>query len=396
MTLLLPLLATALLHAAPGDTLFVQASSLNLRTKPKASANIRVQVPIGSSCVVVSVTPDGWAELKCPQGKGFGKAELLGPQAPDHSQLLAQGKEPGRPLPEALNLLQRAVTLKPQDPATQQAFRELFWRAEFDRLVRARTTDKTLKKESALPEGCGDTSACVKAALAPEAGLKATWEELRVQGTDIVHGQLFADGLFYLRSGSVDSGKRTLTVQLESLMVPSKEVLQGLGITGAADACEPQAPSQYSESLCGYEYEQNCGPDNCWDPYQSCKEASATRCQECKLTCKPACGECRMKCGTRNRQECVAGCIATARACEAECQEPVEAAYASCDSEYQSCSQEDEREWNSTCKGPCDRVYACVERCEKKSKEPNTWKCVDQCDNSLPQQCGERCLFRYQ
>ena len=395
MTPLLPLLATVLLHAAPGETLFVQASGLNLRAGPKASATILRQVPIGSACVVVALAPEDWAELKCPLGHGFGKLELLGPKAPDHAQLLAQGKEPGRPLPDALNLLQRAVTLKPDDTATREAFRELFWKAEFDRLVRARPTGKMLKKEFVLPEGCGATDACVKAALAPEPGSKPAWEELHVQGSDIVHGQLFADGLLYLRSGAVDSGKRTLTVQLESVMVPSEAVLRGLGATGIRNACEAQAP-QYSDSLCGYEYDQNCSPDDCWESYQSCREASATVCQDCKLTCRTPCSDCRTKCGTHNRQECVASCITAARDCEVKCQQPIEAGYAACKPKYESCSREAEREWNRTCKAPCEGVYSCVGRCQRKSKKPDTWKCVEQCDDQLPKQCSERCLNKYQ
>jgi hypothetical protein len=393
---LLPLLATALLHVAPGETLFVQASGLNLRAKAKATAPIRAQVPIGSSCSVVSVTADGWAELKCPQGKGFGKLELLGPQAPDHSRLFAQGKEPDRPLPDALNLMQRAVTLKPDDVPTQQAFRELFWKAEFDRLVRARTTaKKLLSEESSFPAECGDPSACVKAALTPDTEVKVAWEELRVQGADVVLGQLFEDGLFQLRSGIVDSDKRIVTVQLQSLMVPSEAVRKALGAAKVQDLCEPQLP-EGSGSLCGYEYEQSCAPDDCWTPYQSCKGDAATRCEECKLACKNTCNDCRLRCDSNNRQDCVKDCISGSGECEAKCQAPIESTYASCDAEYKSCTLEAENEWERTCMRPCERVTSCVQRCQNKAPQTGTWACVDQCDDKLPESCRTRCLFGFQ
>lgn len=391
---LLPLLATTLLHAAPGETLFVQASALNLRSEPKASATLRDQVPIGWACTVVSLHQEGWAELSCPRGKGFGKLELLGPQPPVHAQLLAQGKQPERPLPDALNLLQRAVTLRPDDPPTQMAFRELFWKAELDRLVRARATNRILKKESSLPKGCGYVSTCMVAALAPKPGAMVVWSDLYFRGTDVVFGQLFADGLFHLRSGFIDLGKRTLTVQLESFMVPSEAVLRGLGVTGVKDACEPQPPEE-DGALCGNDYEQSCAPDGCWDPYASCKEVSVTRCQECKFTCENSCADCRMKCGTDNRQECVASCVEATRRCEAKCQKPVKAERASCQARYEACSQEAEREWNRTCKAPCDHVHSCVDRCTKENPAADRATCLEQCDDQLPETCSENCLYGF-
>jgi hypothetical protein len=392
---LLPLLAIAVLQAVPGDTLFVQSSGMNLRAKPKATATIRMMVPIGSACSVLSTTPDGWAELKCPQAKGFGKLDLLGPQAPDHAQLLAQGKEAGRPLPDALNLLQRAVTLKPDDAPTQEAFREFFWKAEFDRLARMRVKNDVLKKEGLFPAACGeDTANCVKGALAPEGGMKVAWEEVRVQGSDVVLAQLFADGLFQLRSGAIDAGKRTVLVQLESVMVPTAAVVKALGAGEVEDACQPAINGEGAGSFCGYAYDQNCAPDDCWSPMESCKEAAASRCQDCKLSCKSTCGDCRLKCGTRNRQACVTSCIEATRSCEETCQAPIESENASCDAEYQSCSAAAEREWNRTCKGPCDRVHACVDRCQKKGTP--TWTCVERCDDKLPESCSHQCLFGFQ
>jgi hypothetical protein len=395
--LLLTLLTTAVLQAAPGDSLFVQASSLNLRAKPKASATIRAQVPIGSACSVVSLAKDGWGELRCAQGTGFGKLDLLGPSPPDHAQLLAQGQEPGRPLSEAMNLLQRAVTLKPSDAPTQEAFRELFWKAEFDRLVRARAANDTLKpprEPSSFPDACGDdTAACVKAALKPESDSELAWQEARVQGTDAVLAQLFADGLFHLRSGALDADQRTVTVQLESLMVPSTVVLNALGARDVQDACQPQSRG-YDNSMCGFAYDQSCAPDDCFAPRESCLEQVATGCQECKNACGSTCGDCRMKCGGPNRKECVARCIETTKACEQECQEPADTGYASCEAEYKTCSEESEREWNRTCKASCDRAEACIARCQKKGT--SLYTCLDRCDDRLPDSCRHRCLSGYQ
>ncbi|AKJ08045.1 hypothetical protein ATI61_107482 [Archangium gephyra] len=387
--LLLPLLVTAVLQASPGDALFVHASSLNLRAKPKASASIRLQVPIGSPCSVVAVAKDGWAELECLEVKGFGKLELLGASPPDHAQLLAQGREPGRPLADALNLLQRAVTLKPEDEPTQQAFRELYWKAELERLVKARAAKDTLKepRESPFSEACGDPEACVKAALQSE----SVWQDVRVRGTDAVLVQLYADGLFHLRSGAIDTDKRTVTVQLESLTVPSAAVLRALGARDVQDACQPQG-----EQMCGFAYDQSCAPDNCWEPYQSCQEGAATACQECKSTCNSPCNSCRMKCGGTNRKECVARCIEAARECEAECQAPADSGYKSCEAEYKTCSAEAAREWQRTCERPCNRTKACVDNCQKKNPGMNQWACIDRCDDRLPESCSHECLFGYQ
>jgi hypothetical protein len=391
---LLPLLATTLLHVAPGEALHVQASALNLRSEPKASATLRDQVPIGSTCTVISLRQEGWAELSCPRGTGFGKLELLGPDYPNHAQLLAQGKEPGRPLPDALNLLQRAVTLRPDDPPTQMAFRELFWKAEFDRLVRTRATNKILKKESRFSKGCDDLISCAVAAFEPKPGSTVVWLDLYFRGTDFAFGQIFADGLFHLRSGFIDLRKRTLTVQLESFMVPSEAVLRGLGVTGVKDACAPQPPAE-NEAVCGDDYEQSCAPDDCWDPYASCKQAPVTRCQECKFTCKNSCTDCRMKCGTDNRQECVASCMEATRQCEATCQKPVKAEHASCQARYEACSQEAVREWNRTCEAPCGHVFSCVDRCQQENPAADRSTCLEQCDNQLPETCRESCLFNF-
>lgn len=389
--LLFPLLVTAVLQVSPGDSLFVHASALNLRARPKASASIRLQVPIGSPCSVVALARDGWAELECLRVKGFGKLDLLGPNAPDPAQLLAQGSEPGRPTADALNLLQRAVTLKPDDAPSQQAFRELFWKAEFERLEKARAAKDTLKepRESLFPEACGDPEACVKAALHPES--EAAWQEFRVKGSDVVLVQLFTDGLLHLRSGAIDTDKGSVTVQLESLTVPGTAVLRALGARDVQDAC--QSPGS---EMCGFAYDQNCAPDDCWDPYQSCQESAARTCQECKNTCSGPCGSCRMKCGTANRKECVARCIEAARECETTCQSPADDAYKSCEAEYKTCAAEARREWQRTCERPCNRTKSCVERCQKNNPGTNPWTCVDRCDDRLPDACRGECLFGYQ
>lgn len=395
--MLLSLLATSVLLASPGDALFVHASALNLRARPKATASIQAVVPIGSACTVVAEAKDGWAELRCAQGRGFGKLDLLGPQPPDHSQLLAQGKEPERPLADALNLLQRAVTLKPDDTATREAFRDLFWRAEFDRLVRSRARKDTLAKETALPEGCEGTAACAKAALAPAPDVKVVWEELREQGPDVVSAQLFEDGLFLLRSGVVDAGKKRVTVQLESVMVPATPVLHALGVKDIQDACAPKEMGYDGGPDCGYYPDQSCGPDDCFSPMESCKEEAAVECSGCKRSCTSTCGDCRMKCGSsRNRQACVARCLEETRACEERCQAPATEAYASCDAEYATCSAAAKREWERTCEAPCNRVHACVESCQKRNPNPGLTECIDRCDNKLPESCHHQCLFGYQ
>ncbi|MCP3138153.1 SH3 domain-containing protein [Pyxidicoccus xibeiensis] len=393
MLKLLPLLAAVVFQAASGDTLFVQASALNLRSKPRASAAIRTQVPIGTACSVVSLAKDGWAELTCLQTTGFTKLELLGPTAPDHAQLLAQGTEAGRPTADALNLLQRAVTLKPTDGPTRDAFRELFWKAEFERLGRARAAKDTLKTAApwSFPEGCADTVACVTGMVAPDAG--PVWQEARTQGSDVVLVQLFADGLLFLRSGAVDAGARTVTMQLESLMVPGAAVVEALGAKDFQDACQPV--DTFGSGSCGVEYAQSCSPSDCWEPYQDCRVESGKACHECKLACKGTCGDCRMKCGSRgNRKECVASCIQATRDCEAECQAPVDAEDSACERQYDRCSEESNREWARTCEAPCDRAVACVKSCMDRGT--NMYECLDRCDNRLPDSCHHKCLSGYQ
>ncbi len=388
-------------HAA--ETLFVHASALNLRVKPSATSKARAQVPIGMACDVITRLKDGWAELKCPQGRGFAKLELLGSKAPEHGVYFKDGTNAARPLSERINLLQRALALKPDDSATQSAFRETFWDAEFDRLSRARTAKDTLKNPVLFkqPNNCGDVMApCVRAAL--EQGLESAWADVQVRGLDVVHAMLYPDGLFRVRSGGLGLNAFDVTVELESLTVPSPPTLKALGANKPVDVCVPKAQQEGDGPgvMCGYEYDQNCSPDRCWETLQGCREESAVGCQACKLDCSGGCAGCRMKCVSGDRKACVQKCVAQLDACANTCQDQYTSGESSCQQSYKPCAAKQQAYWDQNCKAGCDAIHACVD--EKTAGGGNSdydatvGVCVKKLGKKLPDDCREDCLFQFQ
>lgn len=331
MHALLMVVANIVLRTAPGDVVYVQASALNLRARPTTSSLIRVRVPIGSECLVVSMVEEDWAELQCLGSRGFGKSDLIGPQKPKVEGLLERSQEAGLSIVESLNLLQRAVTVEPSNLSAQQAFQSIFWRAEFDRLEKARSANDTLKTAQPVPwpTGCVNAQECARAVLHSDGN--GAWEEFRFRGKDVVHARVFSDGLLQLRSGRVDEGPRTVTVELESLTVPSEEVVAALGAplhVPSSNACHDTEPPYKHTLACGYGYTQNLGVE---DGFAACARAATDTCDECSSACESACGGCRLKCGIQGRNECVEICVANTRTCVAQCSRKRAAVYASCD-----------------------------------------------------------------
>lgn len=403
----IPVVVTTLLVVVAGqaraaETLFVHASALNLRVKPSASAKARAQVPIGMACDVLARAKDGWAELRCPQGKGFAKLDLLGPKAPEHAVYFKDGTDKARPLSERVNLLQRALALKPADAATRAAFQEVFWAAEFDRLDRARAAKDTLKSPVSLNSagGCADVDKCARSALGD--GVEAAWMDQRVRGHDVIHAVLFADGLLRVRSGEVNGDSSAVLVQLESLSVPPPAVLEALGASNPVDVCIPKGPSEGDGPgvLCGWEYDQNCSPDRCWGPFQDCKEQAAVTCQACKLECGGGCASCRLKCVGGNRSACVARCVEEMASCAASCQQANESGAGECDTDYGSCSAKAQAYWDKNCKKQCDAISACVDKRRASTGgydyDKTVGHCVDKLGPKLPEDCRDECYNRFQ
>lgn len=400
------LLAGALLllgHAAraadapPVRTLFVHASALNLRVKPAASARARAQVPIGTACDVLAEKPGGWAELKCPGGRGFARLDLLAEKAPEHAVYLGLGTDAARPASERINPLQRALALKPGDEPTRTAFRDTFYAAEFERLARARTARDTLKEPPVhdwIPECAESDLPCqLRGALLED----SAWHDVRQQGADVVLAMVFTDGLMRVLSLHRRAEPPALMVDLVAESVPSAEVIAALGGSIPGDQCQPQVPADSNPegpgALCGHEFEQNCSPDECWDENQSCKESGAVECHECKLECGAGCTSCRQKCSGKSRADCTAACIQRMQTCANKCQGFVESSNTRCQRIYSSCADKAAARWEKVCARPCDKVHKCA---GKRGGDPQSHASDCAREVNLPDECNERCMFGFQ
>lgn len=153
----------ALLSAAP-ESVFVIGSTVRVRAAADAKAAVVVEVPIGTACSkLAEPQPDGWVQVQCGEAKGFTRAELVSATAPDLGKLVDGSRDPQRSASDRYTSLQRAVALADQqDTMTGQnrkllmdAWRPLFFAAEYEHLKAARAAKKTSKPRAITGPPCG-------------------------------------------------------------------------------------------------------------------------------------------------------------------------------------------------------------------------------------------------
>jgi hypothetical protein len=131
--LLGPLLAVA---AVPDATLYVTASSANLRAAPDADAGIVARVRIATSCVRKSPPSGGFEAVTCQldgdggTAEGYLKSELVTPTRPVLATLLAAATDQTSPAATRLVAAERAVMLDVTSAQSREAFRQAFFSAE--------------------------------------------------------------------------------------------------------------------------------------------------------------------------------------------------------------------------------------------------------------------------
>src|SRR5262245_52252129 len=97
---------------AAGETVYTQASSLNLRAEPNAKAKLVAEIRIGTGCTVAETTGD-WVKLKCPTATGYAKAEMVDKQPPNYDQLRKVSRDGSKPMKDRVNAAQRLLALSP-------------------------------------------------------------------------------------------------------------------------------------------------------------------------------------------------------------------------------------------------------------------------------------------
>ncbi|QRK07933.1 SH3 domain-containing protein [Archangium violaceum] len=121
------LLATAAADAAAEQRVYVLGSSLNLRKKPSAEAEILEKLQIGTECHVTE-KPDGtWLKVRCGEREGYASASLLGPEKPSAEKLKAEAQDTRLTLKQREESALRAATLSPEDVEQQKLLGNLFF-----------------------------------------------------------------------------------------------------------------------------------------------------------------------------------------------------------------------------------------------------------------------------
>ena len=144
-----PMLGTDNNPTIRSDCLFVQASRLNLRAEPAATAAIVRELSIHTRCEPLSVVQDGWQQVTCDEQKGWTRAEFLSTVEPTPAAALAQAKDARLGPADRLTFAMRAVRLDAGAEAEQLA-RRLFAELELAAVAAASTAPKKPKLETVI------------------------------------------------------------------------------------------------------------------------------------------------------------------------------------------------------------------------------------------------------
>jgi hypothetical protein len=244
---------------------------------------------------------------------------------------------------------------------------------------------------------CADAKSCIDVALTPQ--VAGAWTSVTLRGNDFLHALLWPDGVFRLRSGSFSPETKGVTVQLDSSSVPSRAVMVSLQASPTVDLCSFSLPSdvdvtEWSSNvgaLCGYAFDQNCGPDpaSCYENDMQCEERAGLMCASCKVDCGGACNSCRSECAAVEpalRSGCVARCAKAKEACASSCQQPFDDTKKACDATFQSC----DAALANRCKGACAAFQSCLSTNEGKQKDAHGY-CSVAAKPSSPE-CEELCV----
>ena len=72
-----------------GETAYVQASSIKLRTKGDAKSKSKRELPINTRLTVMERQPDGWCSVRAQDQRGFVKCEMVAPAPAKLESLVA-------------------------------------------------------------------------------------------------------------------------------------------------------------------------------------------------------------------------------------------------------------------------------------------------------------------
>jgi hypothetical protein len=400
-------LAVGLTLPAMADTLdylYVQVPHMVVREAASEKSKEIGLIDIGTLCTQRVATRGDWASIDCEGVSGFARRTSLGAKEPDAKALAAQAQDPKQTIAQRYAAARRLVAIEynaglmnaPGAPARAE-FRERYLDRAFARLAERRAAKKLLAKPIISVQTAADPDAAIAAAVASSpltrhGELVAT--KVARRGSDFVVTALASTGRLVVLSGNIAKAAKgaTVTVELRSAAsAPAEIFLAVLDPVGTLPVtCESQPTTAEGEPLCMVEYEQNCSPDNCWEPFQDCKATAGAGCRTCAESCTASCDTCHVACAGKPAG-CVAACLSSATKCRASCGKGITKGVAACDKTYSSCAKKAEKWANTHCPGECRKYERCVEsNCASDTDDGDCkFKCVE--TSGLSGVCREKC-----
>jgi hypothetical protein len=279
VTLLLLLLAAPAL----GETLYLQASDVNLRARASTRAKVVGKISIGAECALLGERK-GWAELRCGAIQGYTLRKFLGDTPPDFDELLSRATEVEAAPKDRLQAASRAVALRPTDERARGALRDAFMLAELGLLRKLRdkghTHDvKDIKCDVAALPACVDAHVAKRFAVewvrTFHAGREfvtvvGQGETLRVARGSLKGGHVVVEAAGFYAAGSglgaaLAEGARRGAGKEPALDKESVKALEALAgrtwvpVAGTADAPRRVIECGYSSGSYAYELEVHDG-----------------------------------------------------------------------------------------------------------------------------------------
>ncbi len=300
--------------APAAETLYVQASSVNIRETADPKGTLVATAACGVACTRVEAKGD-WVKVACPFGTGFSKAEFFGPRLPDRAALKASLEDRKAKGSARVQAGQRLLALSPDDVSGFD-FRAAFAAAEAERLPDIQKHRKPRRTiDLSFGPNVSDHQAATEyqitsALTAPRHDLSGGFAWL---GQALVGIDAYADGALRVI---------LCTVENEGGMMS-----QVLVWDDAVNPADPLVVKQFQSSqdatntACRPKLLDAAGLAAASSAKCPLDASVVTQHSACQLKCSNSCNSCRGKCGVEkdSRGSCTTACEIDRAGCAALC-----------------------------------------------------------------------------
>ena len=359
---MLLLVAAAIASADPAATLFVHATSANVRADAKADAAVLAAIPIATACTALAppAADVAWLHVHCADVDGYVSAKLVEPTPPSADAERARANDASLPPHDREQAALRTALLT-KAPADAALARARFFASSIADLRAARAAKKT-SPQPPQDMPCDAVRPCLEQFVSRKMDLDgddfaaASVDEFGRVTVQMGHATLNAPAhrvTWVVEAESAYDADAGLYFALEEESSPRAHVVGGAFPLADVDAyakdCAYAAKDHIAVDMVDWHdtdvdfckalpFYQDCAGDKfgcdtalakcrvdgCAAPCASCEARCTSTCTDCKARCKGdaacthACAEDRSRCKNDCRaglQNCRGTCLATGSKC---------------------------------------------------------------------------------